>query len=168
MTIYPPPSALAEMAARAAVPLECRIMVDGIRRNDDGGVRVTLDFHPHDPPSPFLRANQGDAFLIAVVPLDGDGAPRPPVFAGRSGQNWDDLKPAAQVAMLCRDSRFRAFLSARMGEAIDTEEAASDAACLHCQVDRKRDIEPGTAPAARWAELEADYRRWQRQENRHD
>lgn len=168
MTVTPPPPALAEMAARAAVPLECRIMADGIRRNDDGGVRVTLDFHPHDPPSPFLRALQGDTFLIAVVPLDGDGAPRPPVFMGRGGQTWDEMKPAAQVSLLSRDSRFRAFLSVRMSEAIDTDAAASDAVCLHCQVDRKRDIEPGTASAARWTELEADYRRWQRQEGRHD
>lgn len=148
-------------ASRASVAMECRLAPEGIRQNGDGGYRVALDFHPLDQPDLFLNASAGASFMLVAVELDDDGEPKPPVFIGRPGQNWDEMKPAAQAAMRCRDAAFRRFLARWAGEPIETIEDASDTVCLHCGVNRKRQITPRSQAASLWAELDSTFRYWQ-------
>lgn len=152
-----------ELVRDAAFPLECRLAYDGTRENVDGGYRVALDFHPNDRPAALLDAPPGTVFLLVAIELDDDSRPRPRgvrVSLGRPGQIYDEMLPAAQVGMLCTKPEFLEFLSLWSGETIDTDDDASDTVCLHCKVNRKREIAPGSAAAERWAELNAQFQHW--------
>lgn len=147
----------------AAIPMECRLAWEGTRENVDGGYRVALDFHPNDRPDALLNATPGAVFLLVAVELDDDSRPRPHglrVSIGRPGQSYDEMLPAAQVGMLCQKQEFNEFLTLWSGETIATPEDASDTVCLHCKVNRKREITPGSGAAQRWAELDAQFQHW--------
>lgn len=154
---------VATIVRDAVFPLECRLAYDGTRENIDGGYRVALDFHPNDRPDALLDAPPGTVFLLVAVELDDDGRPRPRglrVNIGRPGQIYDEMLPAAQVGMLCTKSEFMGFLSLWSGETIATSEDASDTVCLHCKVNRKREIVLNSEAAQRWAELDAQFQHW--------
>lgn len=152
---------LSQRATQAAVPMEARL--EGVRQNGDSGFRVVLDLHPADLPAAVLSANHGERFLVVLVPLNDDDSPRDPaarISAKRPGQNFDCMKPAAQVGMLCRDPDFRRFLSEWHRTEIVTPEMASEVVCRHCQVTRKRDITAGSEPHRLWVQLDTWYRRY--------
>ncbi|PWC48156.1 hypothetical protein TSA6c_17120 [Azospirillum sp. TSA6c] len=153
------------MVREAAVPLECRLAYDGVRENADGGVRVSLDFHPNDRPDALLSAPPGTRFLLVAVELDDNDTPRRRRFVatiGRPGQAYEDMLPSAQAGMLCNNPRFHEFLTALFGEPIMSFDDASDAVCLHCGVDRKRELATNPDAGRTWAALDEDFQHWKR------
>ncbi|WP_372393735.1 hypothetical protein ABMY26_00465 (plasmid) [Azospirillum sp. HJ39] len=146
----------------AAFPLECRLAYEGVRENVDGGFRVVLDFHPNDRPDALLSAAPGTRFLLVAVELDDDDRPRSRIGAniGRPGQVYEDMLPSAQAGMLCGNPTFHEFLTAMFGEPIMSREDASDAVCLHCGVDQKRELATNLDAGRKWVALDDDYRHW--------
>jgi putative phage-type endonuclease len=80
--------------------------------------------------------------------------PATPPEEPREKIKWSDRPASCQIALACKNKRFRQFLAERTPANIALDEAtAEDEVKFLCGVKRKRDITPGSPAFAKWAEI---------------
>lgn len=111
--------------------------------------------------------NPAESFWCAVARLQPDAA-RP----AKKKQEWNELKPSAQISIRCEETVFRTFLREkfpRMWNLLDNPdddctpaETAIRFVRQHCGVTSRADINSDNPQALdAWERLEWDYRAWQ-------
>lgn len=73
------------------------------------------------------------------------------------GSKWDDLGPVKQAGILCADKSFWKFAR------VEDEHSARNAVCLGCMINSRKDLATDKVAAAKWRQIVADYRAWQRE-----
>ena len=91
----------------------------------------------------------------------------------RVHKSWQDLAPAQQAGVLCNEMPFYSYLYNRHNTLQSWKDDANAAPTLvescarlvrhQCAVETRSEIKPGTAAAAHWKLLVADYRAWMRE-----
>jgi hypothetical protein len=96
----------AELARSIAVSFECK--KDGLRQNQDGGVRLTLNIHPNDMPASLYTQPMGQRYVVSVVPIGDDDAPQIDEPKGKS--------KAGEGKLLAQDAEFKRYSGAENAE----------------------------------------------------
>jgi hypothetical protein len=96
---------------------------------------------------------------VAVARLDEQEVSSPPI-APKERTRFRDLPLSQQAAMRCAEPVFWAFLRQRYNKEISGEDDAATFIRARCDVPSRRDILPGTKPAARWSIIQDEYDTW--------
>lgn len=103
---------------------------------------------------------------VAVARLDMAVAQREtPKDTDKPKRAWGDLLPAQQAGIRCNEAPFRTFLAERHkvdGVASLDLDMAADAVRAECHIRSRKELVPGSEPAAAWHRLDADYEAWLR------
>ena len=109
--------------------------------------------------------NPAESFWCAVARLQPDTA-----NLAKKKQEWDELKPSAQISIRCGETAFRKFLVEKFHDAywsnLEEDWSPIERAIVfvreHCGVTSRADITADNPQAfAAWKRLEWDYRAWQ-------
>ena len=108
----------------------------------------------------FGTPSQSTGVPVAIARIDPNAAseaPKPVAEPSeRERRKWDQLRPAQQAAMRCREKAFQKFVET------DNDEDAAYTVRDFCGVKSRSDILEGTAAARKWADLDREYQAWLR------
>jgi hypothetical protein len=102
---------------------------------------------------------------VAVARLERD-APKRETEPVASQRRFEDLSPAQQAGILCREPDFAEFIKSEIPGCANMHVA--EAVKIYCGVHSRADIKYGTAAHGSWGFLLGEYRRWQDERNRLD
>jgi hypothetical protein len=92
--------------------------------------------------------------LVTNTPRAGEGE-------RRDRRPWDEIAPAAQIAIACQSPYFREYLARDIdGIRMLDEAGAQDEVKRICGVEQKRDVRLGTDALGKWHELHAAFQTW--------
>ena len=116
----------------------------------------------------FGTPSQSTGVPVAIARIDPNAAreaPKPPYgvspklhaeVSERERRKWDQLRPAQQAAMRCKEKAFQKFVET------DNDDDAAYTVRDFCGVKSRSDILEGTAAARKWADLDREYQAWLR------
>jgi hypothetical protein len=102
---------------------------------------------------------------VAVARLERE-APKRETEPIASQRRFEDLSPAQQAGILCREPEFAEFMKWEAPGCANADVA--EAVKIYCGVDSRADIKEGTDAYRIWASLLKAYRQWQDARNRLD
>lgn len=159
--------------------IHCEVRKISYRQSKDGVV-VSFVIHPNDVPQTLATAELGSRYMLALVQLNDDESPKEVVPGDRRPQpstGQDKTTPGVatdqprravapekkltqQAGICCGDPMFRRFLYERNHTPSMTEESAIEYVHVHCGVNSRKDITPGSVAAIAWRDLHADFEAW--------
>lgn len=168
----------AEIAKRASYKFECK--KDGLKQNQDGGIKVVFTIHPNDMPQALYSDEMGQRYVAVLVPLNEDETPRlapassaPAEVKGNtdalvtpssSAQGGDKPKNyTAAAKLLALDLNFRKY-AARNYPGIFVLDLSMGEEHIekYCGVTSCKDIKDGTEAGKKFARLYAEFQEWER------
>jgi hypothetical protein len=108
---------------------------------------------------------------VAVARLEGDGEQLKQPERRPEPRRFDDLSPAEQAGIVCKDPNFAEFLRTTppyMGAMLNPDWNPEDMVRDCCGVKSRKDIEEGTEAHRQWRVILSRFRRWQDERDRFD
>jgi hypothetical protein len=103
---------------------------------------------------------------VAVARLE-EGMQKAEPRPDAAPRRFDDLSPAEQAGILCKEEGFAEFLRTTSPYR-QSEKGPEETVRLYCGVDSRADIKEGTYAGAKWDYMLHKYRRWQDERDRLD
>jgi hypothetical protein len=103
---------------------------------------------------------------VAVARLEGSGEQLKQPERRPKPRHFDELSPAEQAGILCKEEDFAEFLRATYTHRKGAE--AEEIVRFVCGVNSRANIEPGSRSGDAWNEIVSEYRQWQNERDRLD
>lgn len=135
--------------------------VSGVRRAIrelvDGTIRVQIDIDPRFAKD-FHRLFAEIDMPVAIAPLVPEAVPD---GRARSSENWKNLGPLAQSAlMICKEVEFQQWVAERNGVERVNEEQAAVFLRGECKVSSRKELDTTDGARERLGDMMARYRQW--------
>lgn len=187
---------MTSIAAKArAAALQVEAKKHALRQQQDGCWILTMKVHQNDMPEEIMKAAMGQRYVCALVAVDDDEQPKEVMPTGPKQANVPDTKPrpvqspgsvgaakerrpfeemlpAQQSGILCREPAFWTFMRernprlwvssgyAKDGQQLENWDTAANLVRVLCGVPSRSDI---TRDNLQWAHIVSAYRLWQRE-----
>lgn len=121
----------------------------------DGGWKVTFFIHPNDVPQHLLSSSPGQAYAMALVPINYDNPE--PIFQdgytkdSKPRKKWHEMGITQRAALLCRNNDFQESMGA-----LNPEEAAQKLR-EYCGVKSRTEIEGNPEALSKYLNLESEF-----------
>lgn len=151
---------MSEAAAAREAALQFEAKKDSLRQHQDGTWRITFTAAPGGLPPDLTQAPPGTRYLIVLVEIGDDEAPKiPPDLERRR-------RAVQQAGMLPQIEQFRTFLRAHakapMVVGKDPVEHCAEIVRRLLGVASRAEIRSDDAALAKWETILAEYEQWQR------
>lgn len=160
----------AEIAKDVSYKFECK--KDGLRQNQDGGVKLTININPDDVDTQLFKDAMGQRYIAVLVPIGDNEEPlirrkdvqeSPRRIPGESQEKKEPLKNYAQQAvMLLQDLDFWSYMSFHIypDTTFTDQESAEAGLKEYLEIKSKTELTPESSAGALFKTMQRDFLQW--------